>query len=132
MDHETIRFGLYLCKYGTSAGPRNQVVDLYELCGQAQRAVHWKGDRVRLIEHLRRRAASSEAKGRQRIEKGSQEILERMGRQLRAMPVEFEIVLVHPGVSKAGISRGQRDLLATTQLYLSDTFAVPLRVITSS
>jgi hypothetical protein len=45
---------------------------------------------------------------------------------------DFEITIVQPGVRKSDLNDGQRDLLASTQLYLSETYAVPLSVIFSA
>ena len=130
-DDERLSVRLFHCKYSSDGTVGNRVADLYEVCGQAQRSVHWKGDRSRLLDHLGRREGLAQQRGRTRFEKGDSAVLAAISRQVRFLEADFEIVIVQPGVSRAGLTDGQRDLLATTQLYLMETFAVPLRVISS-
>lgn len=123
---------LFHCKFAHAGQIGTRVEDLYEVCGQAQRSVHWKGDRRRLIEHMARRESLAIQRGRTRFERGTLDQLATIGRRLRDLDADFEIVIVQPGVQKSRLSDGQRDLLASTQLYLSETYAVPLSAITSA
>jgi superfamily II DNA or RNA helicase len=120
------------CKYAHDGTPGTRVGDLYEVCGQAQRSVHWKGDRWRLFHHMAHREGLARQRGRTRFERGTLEQLAAIGRRLRDLDADFEIIIVQPGIQKSALSNGQRDLLASTQLYLSETFAVPLSVIASA
>jgi superfamily II DNA or RNA helicase len=129
---EQLRVKLVHCKFAPLGVVGNRVTDLYEVCGQAQRSVHWKGDRARLLDHLARREGRAQRRGRTRFEKGDMATLVALTRRVRYLEADFEIIIVQPGLSKAGLTDGQRDLLATTQLYLAETFAVPLKVIANA
>ncbi|MBC8990873.1 DEAD/DEAH box helicase [Micromonospora chalcea] len=123
---------LFHCKYAHDGRPGRRVSDLYEVCGQAQRSVHWKGDRARLIQHMIQRESLARQRDRTRFERGNLEQLALIGRRLRDLDADFEVVIVQPGVQKSNINDGQRHLFASTQLYLSETYAVPLSVIASA
>lgn len=43
VDGDLLHVDLFHCKYSGEARPGGRVDDLYAVCGQAQRSVHWKG-----------------------------------------------------------------------------------------
>lgn len=57
VEQRAIAVDLYHCKFSTKATPGKRVKDLYEVCGQAQKSVHWMGkDKpAQLFRHLVRR-----------------------------------------------------------------------------
>lgn len=123
---------LYHCKYSKDLNPSNRLEDLYEVCGQAQRSVYWKGQPERLIEHLILRETRRLKKGGvSRFELGDMRALKRLKGLLQQMTCEFEIFIVQPGLSVAQAEASQLDLLAATELYLSETYNAKLRVIAS-
>ena len=129
---DLITVHLFHLKFVHGGSPRTQVEDLYQVCGQAQKSVHWKADRFRLIEHLLQRDSRRRKSGlASRFERGDQDALRNIGQLMRYLDVKFEIFIVQPGVRKSALSDEQRDLLASTQLYLSETYAVPFRLISS-
>ncbi len=127
---------LYHCKYSSGTRPGARVDDLYEVCGQAQRSVHWRSDTMHLIRHLRGR---EDARRRSlgpahvtRFERGDlKELREIMKTAQRLVPV-FRIFIVQPGLSQASVGQKQLELLAATESYLMDTSAIPLHVIASA
>jgi hypothetical protein len=129
VSEKALTVKLFHCKFAFKGQVRNAVADLYELCGQAQRSVHWKADRFQLIDHLIRRENLRQKRGSTRFERGSYQILRDIKKQMKYLDIEMDVTLVHPGVSKGGLSDGQLDLLATTQLYLSETYEVPMYLI---
>lgn len=54
-----------------------------------------------------------------------------MKRRLRTLRPEFHISIVQPGLSQACAEMAQLELLAVTELYLQETYAVPFGVIAS-
>jgi hypothetical protein len=54
-----------------------------------------------------------------------------MARQVPFLIPEFKIFIVQPGLSKSRIETGQLDLLAVTELYLQETYAMEFGVIAS-
>lgn len=128
---EKILVRLYHCKYTKStAGKR--VKDLYEVCGQAQRSVYWKGQAESLVDHLLAREAHRIVKGGvSRFERGDTRTLKGLKRRLRTVRPEFQILVVQPGLSRAVVETSQLELLAVTELYLQETYNVAFGVIAS-
>jgi superfamily II DNA or RNA helicase len=130
--NEILRVQLSHCKFSSGEDAGHRVQDLYEVCGQAQRSVHWKGDRGRLLDHMARRNALWAQRGATRFELGDPATLAAIASRQRYLTPEFEIRIVQPGLGKSQLTDNQRDLLAATQLYLMETFAVQLTVIASA
>nr|WP_246408255.1 DEAD/DEAH box helicase family protein [Microvirga lupini] len=122
----------YHCKFSKERMAGARVDDLYAVCGQAQKSVMWKADPVGLLQHLRRRSAERERKhGVSRFEVGNDADLAALAHRARLLIPDFRIFIVQPGLSKANASREQLDLLAATEAYLKETYAIPLTVIGS-
>lgn len=120
------------CKFSKGGTPGARVNDLYEVCGQAQRSVTWRGDIERLLEHLERREAARKKKGQpSRFERGDSAILRRLRSRARELAPDVTVLVVQPGVSRQEASNSQLELLAVTDFYLRETAAVPLRVLAS-
>lgn len=123
---------LFHCKYSKESEPGARVDDLYAVCGQAQRSVFWKGDVTGLFEHLRRRELKRlEQHDVSRFERGNLDRLAEIERQAPYLDPEFTIYVVQPGLSKARAGVDQLELLAVTELYLQETYAIDLGVIAS-
>ncbi len=123
---------LYHCKYSHEATAGKRLDDLYEVCGQAQRSVYWKGQPENLIEHLILRESKRISKGGvSRFERGDLRTLRRLKGQLRLVTCEFEIFVIQPGLSLSQVQAGQLDLLASTELYLRETYNAAFGVIAS-
>jgi superfamily II DNA or RNA helicase len=121
------------CKFSKGSAPGARINDLYEVCGQAQRSVAWRGDIERLLEHLERREASRKKAGQpSRFERGDPSVLRRLRNRARELAPEVTVMVAQPGVSRADISLSQLELLAVTDFYLRETAAVPLRVLASA
>ncbi len=123
---------LFHCKFSHGSGAGVRVGDFYEVCGQAEKSVHWRSEVKRLFERLKLRE-----QGRQRtyaitrFEKGDLQKLDELRRRARFLVPKFEIYIVQPGLRVSGANDAILDLLGATEMYLGETFAVPLRVIAS-
>lgn len=133
VDGEKLIVHLFHCKFSSEAKPGGRVADLYEICGQAQRCVVWRGeDPVALFDHIRHREGLRVARGEPtRFERGSMQAVRDIRRRARQLAPEFRVFAVQPGLSKSGVSAGQLELLGTTELYLRETFGIPLTVLAS-
>jgi len=132
IDGERLLVRLYHCKYSAEATPGHRVKDMYEVCGQAQRSVYWKGQAAALLDHLVHRESVRTAKGGlSRFERGDLKTVKFLRKKLRTLTPKFEIHIVQPGLSQAAAETAQLELLAVTELYLKDTFEVALGVIAS-
>ena len=49
----------------------------------------------------------------------------------RQLAFEYEIVIVQPGLSKAKLAPAFLDVLGATELFLRETYSMPLAVIAS-
>ena len=122
---------LFHCKH-TKAKPGNRIKDLYEVCGQAQWSIKWRDDIDRFLLHLLNREKRRMKKyGVSRFERGDFKQLVGIRGAARALTPEFRIFIVQPGISKAGVTDDQRELLSTTELYLHETRSIKFRVIAS-
>jgi hypothetical protein len=123
---------LYHCKYSHGIALGHRVEDPYEVCGQAQRSVHWVEKPIELFRHLLRRDENRVKQGKpSRIEVGTSTDLLNIIEGARLMPVQFAIYIVQPGLSKEDASTSQLELLSVTENYLGETYQIPLAVIAS-
>lgn len=129
-DHIHVEF--WHCKYASDDKPGAQIGELYEVCGQAQKCVRWLEKPRDLFTHLMRRNPRN-FKNRQvtRYEVGSEPDLLRICSRSDTQRVHLHVVIVQPGLSKALVAAPQLELLAVTENYLKETFAILFRDIAS-
>jgi hypothetical protein len=129
-DHLEVEF--WHCKFATAAKPGHRVKELYELCGQAQKSIRWLEKPRDLFTHLMRREPRR-YKGHEatRYEVGAEKDVLRIREKADSQPVQLRVFIVQPGLSKHAASQEQLELLAVTENYLLETFAVPFRVVAS-
>lgn len=129
-----IEVELYHLKYSKDA-PGGRVDDLYVVCGQAQRSVTWLVShqrRVELFTHLLRREDTRITNSKStRFERGDSDTLLEIRDMSRRHDVRIKAFVVQPGLSKEKATESQLRLLAVTERYLSDTYAVPFSVMCS-
>jgi hypothetical protein len=66
-----------------------------------------------------------------RYEVGAEKDLLRLREKADVQPVRLRVFIVQPGLSIAEVSHEQLELLAVTENYLKETFAVPLDIVGS-
>ena len=131
-----IEVELYHCKFahGDTAGQR--IIDLYEVCGQAQKCIHWAASpakRTDLFTHLlRREERRQETTASSRYERGTGELLQTIREISHLCPVLLRVFIVQPGLSKANATRDQLELLSVTENHLLETYQLPFGVIASA
>ncbi|MBT9395049.1 DEAD/DEAH box helicase family protein [Hymenobacter sp. NST-14] len=132
---DKIAVELFHLKYAQKGKVGKAVKNLYEVCGQTQRSVHWKHRRPEaLFQHLLRRdPKTKKGVSRSRLEKGTLQDLENLKRLAkRQLPVEFAFIIVQPSISQANVGDEILKLLGVTQNFVHDLAGVPLRVIGSA
>lgn len=118
------------CKYSSEETTGARVDDLYAVCGQAQRSVYWRGNIEGLTDHLRLREESRlQKQNASRFERGDFVRLSEIAHQAAFLIPEFKIFIVQPGLSKSKAETSQLELLAVTELYLQETYAIEFGVI---
>ena len=126
-----IEVEFYHLKYA-GGDPGARVGDLYEVCGQAQKSVHWMRNgakRTELFVHLLKRNASRIDAGRpSRFERGAIDDLIAIRDRSRHTEVKLRMYIVQPGLSQRVASASQLTLLAVTERYLTETYGLPIEV----
>lgn len=131
-DANLLRVQLYHCKFSSASEPGGRIADLYTVCGQAQTSAFWKGAIDRLLAHIDRREAQRiKGGGPSRFERGDVAELRAIRRKVDSLVPIVEVVIVQPGLSRQKASPDQLNLLSVTELYLEETYKVPLRVLGS-
>jgi hypothetical protein len=131
-----IEVEFYHCKYSGGAQPGHRVDDLYEVCGQAQKSIHWmcSGEkRSDLFTHLLRREADREDAGLpSRYELGDTEMLQTIREMSYVCLVKLTIHIVQRGLSKGQATADQLELLSVAEHHLMEIYGVPFVVIGSA
>jgi hypothetical protein len=128
---EELKIDLFHCKF-TKETPGERIKDLYEVCGQAQRSIKWRENPMRLLVHMdKREKAKQKSMKITRFERGSLKLLAEIRNKVRVLRPKFRVFIVQPGLSKARVTDDQKQLLGSTELYLNETFGIPLRIISS-
>jgi hypothetical protein len=132
-DDTTIRLCLVHCKGAHDGRISRDIRNLYTVCGQAQKSVAVKHAGIqRLYQDLRRRQEIWVREGASRFLKGDMKALAYFKEKSRRAKLDFEVVLVQPGVSVQSVTDDSLRLLATTELYLIKTTQASLRVVVST
>lgn len=122
LDDTTLAVYLLHCKFSSEDSPGGRVVDLYEVCGQAQKSTSWKRSVDHMLRQLIRREKNRKGRfGRTGIMRGSAKGLLQLQERARLARPHFTIAIAQPGVSKARASTQQLELLAATEVYLHET-----------
>jgi len=129
-----ILIDLFHLKYAKEGRVSRRVDNLYEVCGQAQKSIHWKfkGGKDFFDHLLRRKVKSLSGEQCSRLQKGTeQDLTDLMKLAKHKLPVDFKIHIVQPSISKSKVSPDQLTLLGVTENYLRERAQVELVVIGS-
>lgn len=129
-----LKINFYHLKFAIEGKVSNQISNFYEVCGQAQKSIHWKHKSGRdFFEHLlRRQNKRKNSETCSRIIKGNPTDLEKLLNIARIkIPMEFEIFIVQPSMSKQNPSESALTLLGVTENYLMEYAGIKLNVIVS-
>jgi superfamily II DNA or RNA helicase len=132
IDGDDLIVSLTHCK-STSGTPGARLSDLYEVCGQAQKSARWRRNVTLMLRHLiRREQRRRERCGRQGFEKGDGNALYRLDQDAPLLRAILQVTVAQPGVSKAGLSLQQAELLGATDVYLYESAYASLDVLCSA
>ncbi|MGE6397942.1 DEAD/DEAH box helicase [Chryseobacterium scophthalmum] len=129
-----INIQFYHLKFAKDGLVNTRIDNFYEVCGQAQKSIHWKHKSgLEFFQHLLRRETKvKNGNERSRLEKGTKEDLERLlGIAKNRKPMNFEIFIVQPSLSKQNTSESILTLLGVTSNYLKEVADIDLKVIVS-
>ncbi len=133
--HKTISFDLYHLKFSGESFAGARIDDLYAVCGQAQKSIHWKGKGgTELIKHMIHRETKRTNEGK--VSRFERSDLRQLGlikeKSKRIYKCIFRIFIVQPGLSVAQASDQQLELLAVTENHLMETFKINFGVIANA
>jgi superfamily II DNA or RNA helicase len=130
VDGEGLLVRLVHCKYSSEDTPGGRLLDLYEVCGQAQKSIVWRRrDMEPFFAYLERRARRKQQReGQSPFVVGDMAALYRLKDQALVRRRRMEIVIAQPGLSAAAAQPSHLELLAATESYLRSTIAAPLAV----
>jgi superfamily II DNA or RNA helicase len=132
IDDSTIKLCLVHCKGAIGGQISGEIDNFYTVCGQAQKSIAVKHlGMTRLYNDLKRRHEIWVREGHTRFLKGEMKQLYYFKEKARRSKLQFEVVIVQPGGSKASLSSDILKLLATTELFLKKTTQGDLRVVVS-
>lgn len=129
-----IKVNFYHLKYASKGKINKSVGNFYEVCGQAQKSIHWKHKSgIEFFEHLLRRE-TKRRKGKQcsRIEKGTRDdLIKLLSIAKKRISMDFEVFIVQSSLSKSSTSTSILTLLGVTENYIKEFADINLSVITS-
>lgn len=134
LHSDKLNVGLYHLKYAIDGKVSEQIKNLYEVCGQAQKSVHWKHkDGKDFINHLlRRQIKIRNGQECSRLEVGMvQDLKKLLSIAKQKIPMAFEIFIVQPGFSKSSATNEILTLLGVTENYIKEVAGINLKVIAS-
>lgn len=128
----TVDVELYHCKFSNQTYTGSRVDDFYTVCGQTQKSIGWKVNPEKFFKHLIKRHTDRINKfSVGRIEKGDISVLHNLKKNAKRMRLNLKSIIVQPGLSKASVSKEVLHILGSTELYLSETYNIPLKVYSS-
>ena len=132
-EKDRINIEFWHCKYAGDDTPGKRIKELYEVCGQAQKSIHWHERHSDLFTHLLKRTPRNwKGRSETRFEVGNEKDLQRISKKSETQRINLAIYVVQPGLSASKVTRDQLELLAVTENYLKETFAIPFGVVGSA
>ena len=125
---ERFRICLFHCKGSTGAVAGHRLGDIYEVACQAVKSVRW-ALKQRVLSTIRRRF--NERKGGHRFVRGDLDQLTDLIEGATAAQIDFEFVVVQPGLKKQGLPAEHSNILAAASDHLVRGGFMPLRIIGS-
>lgn len=128
-----IQIELYHLKYASEGKISNEIKNLYEVCGQAQKSLIWKHKERNedFFNRLLKRESVKNKKGETRLRKGSVEDVERFYSMSKMKPMKYSISIVQPSISKNKVSQPILKLLGVTANHLKKEGGIDLAVISN-
>jgi superfamily II DNA or RNA helicase len=125
----------YHLKFSHSDIAGARIIDLYEVCGQAQKSIHWKGKGgYDLFKHMQQRESHRIKNDKpSRFESGDIKQLGMLKEKSRKVyQCKFKIYIVQPGLSVSQASAQQLELLSVTENHLMETYKINFSVIANA
>lgn len=129
-DEHKVQISLYHCKGSGGEAPGDRPDDLYEVCGQVVKSFQLLRDEKKLIKHARRRVNQTKVKSR--FVRGSLAEMENALRNAGGKQMQYQFVVVQPGVSKSALGEKGLSILAAADDFIHSLGAQKLLVLGSA
>jgi superfamily II DNA or RNA helicase len=129
-DH-TLHVLMVHCKASAGEALGARVGDLYEVCGQATKSYKARSEIDLVIRKLLRREKRRQQGGATGLLAGTAADLVNLLHASRRLDARVMVAIAQPGLSQAQMTNPQAELLACTELYLSETYSSGFRVLCS-
>lgn len=130
IDERLINLTLIHCKNAINNKPGSDIRDMYTVCGQAQKSIKIKHKGLKeLFQNIKLRETKWKSTGHSRFLKGDLKAFEYLKNKSRTSRIDFNVIIVQPGISKQKISDDILRLLGTTELYIKKTCEGTFRVV---
>jgi superfamily II DNA or RNA helicase len=126
--NDEIEVQLFHCKFASQTKAGSRAGDLYVVCGQAEKGVMWTLSFNRLADHLVHRETHTKNGRSSRFERGSLKDLYAVRRASRKKRVQYSMIVVQPGLSKASLLPEHSSIFGATSLFLRQRLGLPLRL----
>jgi hypothetical protein len=120
---------LYHCKASGGPAPGDRVGDAYEVCGQVVKCLVWLKNRQKLRNRITDREQST--RGKSRYLKGTRSDVLRLLSDDNPKKIEYEIVLVQPGIPIGAITEKIGNILGAASDYVSRASSAKMLLIGS-
>jgi hypothetical protein len=130
-DDHRLEMVMAHCKASGEAAAGARVGDLYELCGQAAKSHKARSEAELVLRRLLRRERKRQSAGTSGLIVGEAKDLVSLLHSARLLDADVTVLIAQPGLSRNAMSQQQAELLACTELYLSETYASRFRVLCS-
>lgn len=122
VDGQDFIVHLVHCKYVTGGRPRQQVGDLYEVCGQAHKSTTYRRNVTAMVHKLIKRETIRLGRGRPTgFLQGSVADLHAILDQAPRLRPTFHISIAQPGLTQSRATEPQLQLLAAADIFVKDT-----------
>lgn len=130
-DEQRLELLMAHCKYSSEDQPGARINDLYEVCGQAAKSHKARADIALTLRRLIRREQMRIKQGRSGLILGSLGMLLSIHDECWRFEPYVTVAIAQPGLSCAGASNDQSELLGCIDLFVSETYGSRFRVLCS-
>lgn len=132
-EENQILVQMHHLKFASDGKISNEIKNLYEVCGQAQKSLLWrhKERNEDIFDRMLKREKKKNKKGQSRLRKGTIEDVEHLLALSKLKPLKFEIFIVQPSISKQDVTQPILGLLGVTANHLKKVGGIDLQVITN-
>ena len=130
----TIEVSMFHLKYAIGGRVSDDINNLYQVCGQAQKSISWKyATGNKFFNHVLKRDQRKIKNGKSSsILKGAwSDILKLREQASNKKELIFKIYVVQPGMSKSSATDSMKLLLGNTYKYLQETANIEFNIICS-